>query len=84
MPKGVMYQHEGHVVGMFNTAGAWGLIPIQERIEKEDLESVNDKVKYRISSLEDKASFSLTPIESILVSFILSPSVSAFKLFSDK
>ena len=45
MPKGVMYQHEGHVVGMFNTAGAWGLIPIQERIEKEDLESVNDKVK---------------------------------------
>ena len=27
MPKGVMYQHGGHLKGMLNTAGAWGLIP---------------------------------------------------------
>ena len=24
MPKGVMYEHEGHLTGMWNTAGAWG------------------------------------------------------------
>ena len=45
MPKGVMYQHEGHLMGMLNTAGAWGLIPVQERLEKEDLESVSKEVK---------------------------------------
>ena len=45
MPKGVMYQHEGHLMGMMNTAGAWGLIPVQERLEKEDLESIGDEVK---------------------------------------
>ena len=45
MPKGVMYQHEGHLMGMLNTAGAWGLIPVQERLEKEDLESIGDEVK---------------------------------------
>ena len=42
MPKGVMYQHEGHLKGMLNTAGAWGLIPVQERI---DIDSVAREVK---------------------------------------
>ena len=45
MPKGVMYQHEGHLMGMLNTAGAWGLIPVQERLEKEDLEAIGNEVK---------------------------------------
>ena len=42
MPKGVMYQHEGHLKGMLNTAGAWGLIPVQEKI---DIDSVAREVK---------------------------------------
>ena len=37
MPKGVMYTHGGHLGAMFNTAGAWGMIPIQEKIEIEKL-----------------------------------------------
>ena len=42
MPKGVMYQHGGHLKGMLNTAGAWGLIPVQEKI---DVDSVALEVK---------------------------------------
>ncbi len=42
MPKGVMYEHEGHLTGMLNTAGAWGLIPVQEKI---DIDSVAEEVK---------------------------------------
>ena len=42
MPKGVMYQHGGHFKGMLNTAGAWGLIPVQEKI---DVDSVALEVK---------------------------------------
>ena len=42
MPKGVMYQHGGHLKGMLNTAGAWGLIPVQEKI---DVDSVAIEVK---------------------------------------
>ena len=42
MPKGVMYQHGGHLKGMLNTAGAWGLIPVQEKI---DVDSVAFEVK---------------------------------------
>ena len=42
MPKGVMYEHEGHLTGMLNTAGAWGLIPVQEKI---DIDSVAKEVK---------------------------------------
>jgi len=37
MPKGVMYTHGGHLGAMFNTAGAWGMIPIQEKIEIENI-----------------------------------------------
>ena len=37
MPKGVMYTHGGHLGAMFNTAGAWGMIPIQEKIEIENV-----------------------------------------------
>ena len=37
MPKGVMYQHQGHLSSMLKTAGAWGLIPIQE--EDVDIEA---------------------------------------------
>ena len=40
MPKGVMYQHEGHLSAMLNTAGAWGLIPIQEKVDIEALSKV--------------------------------------------
>ena len=42
MPKGVMYQNGGHLKGMLNTAGAWGLIPVQEKI---DVDSVALEVK---------------------------------------
>ena len=42
MPKGVMYQHGGHLKGMLNTAGACGLIPVQEKI---DVDSVALEVK---------------------------------------
>jgi len=42
MPKGVMYQHGGHLKGMLNTAGAWGLIPVQKKI---DVDSVALEVK---------------------------------------
>ena len=42
MPKGVMYEHEGHLTGMLNTAGAWGLIPVQEKI---NIDSVAEEVK---------------------------------------
>ena len=44
---------------------------------------VNQKVEYRITSLEDKASYSLTPIESVLSSFILSAPVAAFGSYLD-
>ena len=37
MPKGVMYTHGGHLGAMLNTAGAWGMIPIQEKIEIENV-----------------------------------------------
>jgi len=37
MPKGVMYTHGGHLRGMLNTAGAWGMIPLQEKVEVEDI-----------------------------------------------
>ena len=37
MPKGVMYTHGGHLRGMLNTAGAWGMIPLQEKVEIEDI-----------------------------------------------
>ena len=37
MPKGVMYSHGGHLRGMLNTAGAWGMIPLQEKVEIEDI-----------------------------------------------
>ena len=37
MPKGVMYTHGGHLRGMLNTAGAWGMIPLQEKVELEDI-----------------------------------------------
>ena len=40
MPKGVMYRHEGHLSAMLNTAGAWGLIPIQEKVDIEALSKV--------------------------------------------
>ncbi|HJL96046.1 MAG TPA: acyl-CoA synthetase [SAR86 cluster bacterium] len=42
MPKGVMYQHEGHLSAMLSTAGAWGLIPLQEKI---DIESLSAAIK---------------------------------------
>ena len=42
MPKGVMYEHDGHLKGMLNTAGAWGLIPVQEKV---DVEMVSEEVK---------------------------------------
>lgn len=37
MPKGVMYTHGGHLRGMLNTAGAWGMISLQEKVEIEDI-----------------------------------------------
>ena len=37
MPKGVMYTHGGHLRSMLNTAGAWSMIPLQEKIEIEDI-----------------------------------------------
>ena len=40
MPKGVMYRHEGHLSSMLKTAGAWGLIPIQEEVDIEALAGV--------------------------------------------
>ena len=43
MPKGVMYQHGGHLKGMLNTAGAWGLIPVQETIDEYILDLNNKK-----------------------------------------
>jgi acyl-CoA synthetase (AMP-forming)/AMP-acid ligase II len=32
-----MYTHGGHLRGMLNTAGAWGMIPLQEKVEIEDI-----------------------------------------------
>ena len=43
MPKGVMYQHQGHLSSMLKTAGAWGLIPIQEEVV--DIEALAGVVK---------------------------------------
>ena len=41
MPKGVMYTHGGHLRAMLSTAGAWGLIPLQEKI---DIDGVSGEV----------------------------------------
>ena len=41
MPKGVMYTHGGHVRAMLSTAGAWGLIPLQEKV---DIDVISDEV----------------------------------------
>ena len=51
MPKGVMYQHGGHLKGMLNTAGAWGLIPVQEKI---DVDSVALEVKIGRASCRER------------------------------
>jgi len=40
MPKGVMYQHEGFLTAMLNTGGAWGFLPIQEKVDLEEITSV--------------------------------------------
>jgi fatty-acyl-CoA synthase len=48
MPKGVMYQHEGHLSSMLKTAGAWGLIPIQEEVV--DIEALAGVVKENAES----------------------------------
>ena len=37
MPKGVMYTHGGHVRSLLNTAGAWGLVPVDKPLEIEDI-----------------------------------------------
>ena len=41
MPKGVMYTHGGHLRAMLSTAGAWGLIPLQEKV---DIDGVSGEV----------------------------------------
>jgi acyl-CoA synthetase (AMP-forming)/AMP-acid ligase II len=41
MPKGVMYTHGGHLRAMLSTAGAWGLIPLQEKV---DIDGISGEV----------------------------------------
>ena len=45
--------------------------------------SIGKKVEYRITSVEDKISFSLTPVEKFLSSLILSAPVAAFGSYLD-
>jgi fatty-acyl-CoA synthase len=37
MPKGVMYTHGGFVRSLLGTAGAWGLVPVDQKLEIEDI-----------------------------------------------
>ena len=37
MPKGVMYTHGGHLRSLMGTAGAWGMVPMEKKLEIEDI-----------------------------------------------
>ena len=54
MPKGVMYQHEGFLKAMLGTGGAWGFLPIQEKVDLDEITNVIGEL-----SEEDKLPISL-------------------------